>query len=63
MKPKLVDVRQMKRTGMYRLRFYDCYEDQLPNIKAALEIAREEMETEHDTQALEMICVHYLANG
>lgn len=63
MKAKRVDIRQMKRTGMHRLRFYDCFDDQIPNIKAALEKARHEMETEHDTQALEMICVHYLANG
>ncbi len=63
MSAKRVDIRQMQRTGKCRLRFYDVFPDQLPQIEAALEKARQEMGTDHDTQALEMICVHYLANG
>lgn len=63
MSARRVDLRQMKRTGKYRLRFYDCFEDQIPTITAALQKSRDQMGTEHDTQALEMICVHYLANG
>ena len=63
MSAKRVDIRQMQRTGKRRLRFYDVFPDQLPQIEAALEKARQEMGTDHDTQALEMICVHYLANG
>ena len=55
--------RRMQKTSKSKIRFYDCFDDQLPTIKAALEKAREEMGTDHDTQALEMVCLYYLANG
>ena len=58
-----VDTRTMRRTGLKRLRFYDLHEDQREVIQAALDHARTEAETEHDTVALTAICVHYLANG
>ena len=63
MSAKQVDVRQMRRSGLFRMRFYSLHADQLPTIRAALEKARDEMGTDHDSQALEMICVHYLAVG
>lgn len=63
MSAKRMDVRRMQRTSKSRIRFYDVFDDQLPQIRAALDKARDEMETDHDSQALEMICVHYLANG
>ena len=58
-----VDRRTMQRTGKTRLRFYDCHREQLEVVLAALEKARNEGETQHDTRALELICAHYLANG
>jgi hypothetical protein len=55
-----VDLRTMKRTGKTRLRFYNVYPDQLETVQTALRIARRESGTEHDTVALESICIHFL---
>ena len=56
-----VDTRTMRRTGLKRLRFYDVHQDQREVIVAALEKARIEGETDHDTVALTNICLAFLA--
>ena len=46
-----------------RMRVYSLHEDQIEVIKAALEIARGQSETEYDSVALTNICVAYLSGG
>ena len=58
-----VDVRTMKKNGMTRLRFYNVYPDQKEMILLALQKARTEMGTEHDTVALDAICLNYLSGA
>jgi len=57
-----VDVRLTKRTGKYRLRFYGVAPDQLETILNALRFARDEIDTEHDTVALEGMCILFMVN-
>jgi hypothetical protein len=57
-----VDIRVMKRSGKYRLRFYSVAEDHLEIIQLALKQAREELGTEYDTVAFEAICLDSLIN-
>lgn len=56
-----VDVRIMQRNAKARLRFYNVAPDQLEVIMNALEIARNELGTGHDTVALDAICIHFLS--
>ena len=55
-----VDVRRNETTGLSRLRFYAVHDDQLEVILGALKVVREELGTEDDTRALEMICLQCL---
>lgn len=56
-----VDVRISQRRKTARLRFYDVYTDQITTIQTALEQARQDAGTAHDTVALDAICMHYLS--
>lgn len=51
----------MRRTGKGRLRFYGVASDQIEVILAALAIARSEINTTHDTVALEAICTYFVS--
>ena len=55
------DVRQSKRDGKFRMRFYGLDEERLDCIQSAVAIARKESDTEYDSVALDQICVHFLA--
>lgn len=55
-----VDVRTNVKTGKSRLRFYAAAPDHVETILAALEQARSELGTSHDTVALDAICTGYL---
>jgi hypothetical protein len=55
-----VDVRMMKHSGKARLRFYGVAPDHLETILKALAMAREELNTEYDTVALEAICLLFI---
>lgn len=46
--------------GRGRLRFHGVTPDQMETILAALERARSELATRHDTVALEAICMDYI---
>ncbi len=48
--------------GSYKISFYHIHEDQLELIKRALQIAREEGESDFDSVALDGICLSYLAS-
>jgi len=56
-----VDIRFMQRNGKARLRFYNINPDQFEVIMEALNAARNELGTDHDTVALDAICIHFLA--
>ena len=43
-----------------RLRIYSLHDEQVEIIKAALEKARKEAETQYDSVALTNICMYYL---
>ena len=58
-----VDIRTCNRNGKARLRFYDVAPDHLEMIKQALQVAREQTGSEHDTVALEAICMHFLSSN
>lgn len=55
-----VDIRTNRKTGKARLRFYGAAPDHMETILGALEQARCELGTAHDTVALEAICLGYL---
>ena len=55
-----VDIRFNEKTGKARLRFYGVAPDQLELILCALKHVREELQTEHDTVALEGLALSYL---
>lgn len=57
-----VDIRETKRSGKFRLRFYAVAPDHLEVILTALEAAREELGTNFDSVALDAICTHFLAS-
>jgi len=57
-----VDIRFNKNRGNSRFRFYGVYPDTQEMILTALEIARAEAGTEHDTVALDCICLHFLGS-
>ena len=57
-----VDIRQSKRDGKYRLRFYNVAEDQLETILLALRAARIQMGTDHDSVALDAMAMCLLAS-
>ena len=56
------DVRITKRNGKARIRFYGVAPDHLDMIQLALKEAREQLNTEYDTVALEAICLDFLIN-
>jgi hypothetical protein len=56
-----VDIRQSKRDGKYRLRFFGLDDDQLETVLLALERCREESNTEYDVVALDRLAMHYLS--
>jgi hypothetical protein len=58
-----VDVRQSQRRGTGRLRFYDAHKDTQEVVLEALKMAREGLDTDSDTRALEAICLHFLTTG
>ena len=51
-----------KDRGYSRLRFLHLYPEQVETILIALSHAREELDTQYDSVALDAICMHYLAN-
>ena len=57
-----VDIRTNQKTGKARMRFYGVCADQLEIILPALDHARSELGTAHDTVALEGICLGYLSS-
>jgi hypothetical protein len=57
-----VHVRPNKDRGYSRLRFLRLYPEQVETILIALSHAREELDTQYDSVALDAICMHYLAN-
>jgi hypothetical protein len=61
MQAKTVDVRTYSNTGLTRLRFHGVHPDQLETILYALERARSIQGTQHDSVALDLICLTFLA--
>ena len=61
-KGRMADVRYSKSSGKYRLRFYSVAEDHLQTIRQSLTRARAELGTNHDSVALEAICMSYLCS-
>lgn len=55
-----IDWRLVKGKTKYRGRFYDCHPEQKEVIEDAINKARKESGTKHDTVALELICLNYL---
>ena len=55
-----IDWRAVKGGTKFRGRFYDCHPDQKEIIELAIDKARAEAGTRHDTVALELICQGYL---
>ena len=56
-----VDIRFSQSRGTSRFRFYDIHEDQQDVILEALKHARQILDTQSDTYALEMVCLQYLS--
>ena len=55
-----VDIRTSETTGKARLRFYGAAPEHVEMVRDALEQARHEFGTDHDTVALDAICMSYL---